>query len=112
MDSQDQSQLETTAFFSPGQLVQHKLFQYRGVVVDVDATFQLSDEWYDEVAKSRPPKDQPWFHVLVHGGDEMTYVAQRHLEPDESREPVQHPMLDQFFSDFRDGHYESDIPAN
>ena len=34
------------ARFRPGQLVHHKLFGYRGVVVDVDATFQGTDEWY------------------------------------------------------------------
>ena len=44
------------ANFHVGQLVQHALFGYRGVVVDVDADFQLSDEWYEEVARSRPPK--------------------------------------------------------
>lgn len=112
MNSQDRSQLEATAYFSPGQLIQHRLFHYRGVVVDVDATFQLSDEWYDEVARSRPPKDQPWYHILVHDGDQMTYVAQRNLEADASSEPVKHPMLDQFFSAFRDGRYESDIQSN
>lgn len=112
MSMQDPGPLESTAHFSPGQLVQHKRFHYRGVVVDVDATFQLSDEWYDEVAKSRPPKDQPWYHVLVHEGDQMTYVAQRHLEADDSQEPVKHPMLDDFFRVFRDGRYEPDIQAN
>lgn len=112
MDSHDRSPLEATACFSPGQLIQHKHFHYRGVVVDVDATFQLSEEWYDEVARSRPPKDQPWYHVLVHDGDQMTYVAQRNLEADVSLEPVKHPMLDQYFSSFENGHYGSDIQAN
>ena len=29
--------------FHPGQVIQHRLFDYRGVVVDVDPTFQLAD---------------------------------------------------------------------
>ena len=33
----------------------------------VDGEFAGSDEWYEEVARSRPPKDQPWYHVLVDG---------------------------------------------
>ena len=45
-------------------------------------------------------------------GDQMTYVAQRHLEPDATGEPVQHPMLDRFFSGFHDGHYHSDTHSN
>ena len=43
------------ATFSIGELVHHKAFDYRGVVVDVDPTFDLSEEWYQEVARSRPP---------------------------------------------------------
>ena len=39
-----------------GQLVHHKLFGYRGVVYDVDSEFSLSEEWYRQVAKSRPPE--------------------------------------------------------
>ena len=53
------------ADFHIGQLVLHAKFGYRGVVFDVDPVFQLSDEWYEQVARSRPPKDRPWYHVLV-----------------------------------------------
>ncbi len=94
------------AAFSVGQLVQHRLFGYRGVVYDVDATFQLSDEWYEQMARSRPPKDLPWYHVLVHTGTHMTYVAQRNLQADESSEPIDHPLVSQLFGELRDGCYE------
>ena len=57
---------ETVAQFRPGQLIHHKLFDYRGVVVDVDPIFQGSEEWYQQMAQSRPPKAKPWYHVLVH----------------------------------------------
>ncbi|MBT8470602.1 MAG: heat shock protein HspQ, partial [Deltaproteobacteria bacterium] len=88
-----------------GQLVHHKLFEYRGVVVDVDPEFSLSDEWYDQVAKSRPPKDVPWYRVLVGGAIHETYVAERNLEPDELGAPIEHPALIDFFDAFEDGHY-------
>ena len=100
------------AHFSPGELVTHRLFDYRGVVVDVDATFQLSDDWYDQVARSRPPRDRPWYHVLVHDAEHMTYVAERHLERDESEEPVRHPLVDEYFAEFRDGRYGPRRPFN
>jgi heat shock protein HspQ len=103
---------EVRAHFSPGQVIHHKLFDYRGVIVDVDATCQASDEWYEQVARTRPPRDQPWYHVLVHGATHMTYVAQRNLEPDESGQPITHPLLDRFFSVFREGRYESGDPIN
>ena len=93
------------ARFSPGQLIRHKKFSYRGVVVDVDATFSGTDEWYDQVARSRPPKNAPWYHVLVHDAAHMTYVAERNLESDSSTEPISHPLLDQFFDGFVAGEY-------
>jgi heat shock protein HspQ len=42
--------------FSIGELVHHRRFNYRGVVVDVDPRFQGTEEWYEAVALSRPPK--------------------------------------------------------
>jgi heat shock protein HspQ len=93
------------AHFSPGQLVLHRLFDYRGVIVDVDPGFQSSEEWYETVARSQPPKDEPWYHVLVHDTDHMTYVAERNLEVDDSAEPIHHPALDHFFETFENGCY-------
>ncbi len=93
------------ARFQVGQPVHHKLFDYRGVVVDVDADFQGSDEWYETMARTRPPKDKPWYHVLVHDAVHMTYVTERNLEPDLSGEPIRHPALSQFFGELRDGLY-------
>ena len=94
-----------TAKFSPGQLIRHRLFDYRGVVTDLDATFQLSEEWYEQVARSRPPKDQPWYHVLVDGSEQTTYVAERNLAADESGEPVRHPLVRELFGGFERGRY-------
>lgn len=91
--------------FTIGQLVHHRLFDYRGVVVDIDLEFALSDEWYDQVARSRPPKDAPWYRVLVGGALHQTYVAERNLEPDETGTPIEHPLLGAFFDAFEDGHY-------
>lgn len=93
------------AKFAVGQLIHHKLFGYRGVIVDVDPSYQGSEEWYNEVAHNTPPKDKPWYHVLVHAADYETYVAERHLEPDESGAPIAHPDLGRFFEDFRNGGY-------
>ncbi len=93
------------ARFGIGDLVHHRLFQYRGVIVDVDPDFQSTEEWYEAVARSRPPKDKPWYHVLVHGAEHSTYVAEQNLEPDDSDTPIQHPMLEHFFSRFENGRY-------
>ncbi len=96
---------DVSARYAPGDLIHHKRFGYRGVVVDVDPVFQLSDEWYEQMARSRPPKDEPWYHVLVHEATHMTYVAQRNLEPDFVGSPVRHPLLADYFDTFADGRY-------
>ena len=67
-------------------------------------------EWYDQVAKSRPPKDDPWYHVLVDGSDQVTYVAERNLEPDSEEEAIRHPLLEEFFSSFESGEYLPRLP--
>ncbi len=96
---------ESTCKFSIGQLVHHRLFDYRGVIVDVDATFQGTEGWYEHMARSRPPKDEPWYHVLVDQAEHTTYVAERNLEPDQRQDPIDHPLRDHFFSDFQNGQY-------
>ena len=73
--------------------------------MDVNATFQGTEQWYNQVANSRPPKNQPWYHILVDGSDHMTYVAERNLEPDRLEEPIAHPLLETFFDKFENGRY-------
>lgn len=100
------------AHFSIGEVIHHRKFDYRGVIVDIDASFAGSDAWYEQVARSRPPKDAPWYHVLVDGADHMTYVAERHLESDETGAGIEHPALGRFFREFRDGRYRSGDALN
>lgn len=104
--------MERVAKFAVGQMVQHRLFDYRGVVYDVDAEFEGSDEWYTEQASSRPPKDRPWYRVLVHGSDTTTYVAERNLEADDTGEPIRHPDLGEHFFALRGKVYITFKPAN
>lgn len=89
----------TEAKFGVGQIIHHLRFDYRGVVVDADPYFQGTEEWYEEMAKSRPPKDEPWYHVLVDGSDSRTYVAEQNLEADRSGTPVDHPEIPHFFEE-------------
>ncbi|MGH8658993.1 MAG: heat shock protein HspQ [Gammaproteobacteria bacterium] len=100
------------AKFSVGQLVSHKLFHYRGVIVDVDPEYMGTEQWYEQVARSRPPKNQPWYHVLVHDAAHNTYVAERNLEPDPSGSPISHPLIAVYFSGMANGRYVVQIPSN
>lgn len=94
------------AKYAIGQCIHHRLFDYRGVVVDVDPEFNGREEWYQAMAHSRPPKDEPWYRVLVHDSGRETYVAERNLQVDDSNEPINHPMLGEFFKRFESGQYQ------
>lgn len=89
------------ARFSIGQTVRHKSYRYRGIVVDVDPSFRMDDDWYESQTERRPPKDKPWYHVLVDQTEMSTYVPERHLLADDSGDPIDHPDVEDWleFSD-------------
>jgi len=91
--------------FHIGELIHHRRFGYRGVIVGVDPEFRGTEAWYRLMATSQPPKDRPWYHVLVHNASHRTYVAERNLEPDTTGEQIEHPELGQFFQSFTGDRY-------
>ena len=74
-------------------------------MIGVDSRFAGTDEWYETVARSRPPKDRPWYHVLPHAAAHQTYVADRNLQIDHTGSPVEHPMIETYFTHFVGGRY-------
>jgi heat shock protein HspQ len=94
------------AQYSLGHIVRHNVFGYRGVVVDVDTVFSGNEKWYEETSGFyQPPKDEPWYHILIDGLEFWAYAAESSLENDVSADPVDHPELDYFFDDFSEGVY-------
>lgn len=100
------------AKYTIGQIVHHKLFDYRGVIIDVDFKYLGSDEWYEEVARSRPPKNEPWYHLLVDNAVHQTYVAEQNLVKTEQSAPINHPMIDSIFTGLINGFYQLRIRKN
>lgn len=100
----DRSLREPRARFRPGDLVRHRRYHYRGVVVTRDPECQASEEWY-QANQSQPPRDQPWYHVLVDNSPSITYPAESSLEPDPDPAPIHHPMINRFFKGFDGGRY-------
>jgi heat shock protein HspQ len=84
------------AKFQIGQVVKHRLFEFRGVIFDVDPEFANSDEWYEAIPEHiRPSKDQPYYHLFAENEKThyVAYVSEGNLIPDESDRPVQHPDI-------------------
>jgi heat shock protein HspQ len=96
------------ARFEPGQLIHHRRYDYRGVIVQVDENCRASDAWYQH-NQTQPTRDQPWYHVLVHEGQE-TYVAEENLEPDPAPVEIDHPLVEQIFPLFLNGRYHLHCP--
>ena len=97
-----------TTKFQLGQVVQHRIFPFRGVIFDIDPEFQNTDEWYESIPESiRPAKDQPFYHLLAENDESeyIAYVSEQNLLPDHSSEPVRHPQVDQLFERDDQGNY-------
>lgn len=95
------------ARFALGEVVRHRLFDFRGVIFDVDPVFANSEEWYAAIPEAvRPPKDQPYYHLLAENAESsyVAYVSQQNLVPDDSEEPVDHPAIASMF-EREDGRY-------
>lgn len=98
-----------TARFGIGEVVRHRLFDFRGVIFDVDPVFANSDEWYEAIPEEvRPRKDQPYYHLLAENEDSsyIAYVSQQNLVTDESDEPVDHPAIGGLFDGYAAGRYK------
>jgi heat shock protein HspQ len=95
------------ARFAIGEVVRHRLFDFRGVIFDVDPEFANSEEWYQAIPEAlRPAKEQPYYHLLAENTETtyIAYVSQQNLVADESDEPIDHPDVAQMF-ERQDGRY-------
>jgi heat shock protein HspQ len=96
------------ARFAIGDVVRHRLFDFRGVVFDIDPVFANSDDWYEAIPKDlRPRRDQPFYHLLAENEDSsyVAYVSQQNLLEDSDGGPVDHPSVTELFDDFAEGRY-------
>jgi heat shock protein HspQ len=97
-----------SARFAIGEVVRHRIFDFRGVIFDVDPVFANSEEWYEAIPEAiRPRKDQPFYHLLAENADTsyVAYVSQQNLVSDESDEPVDHPAIPTMFERLEGGRY-------
>jgi heat shock protein HspQ len=97
------------ARFAIGDVVRHKVYDFRGVIFDIDPVFANSEEWWESIpAEVRPEREQPYYHLLAENGESsyIAYVSQQNLAGDGEGGPVEHPSVDELFEDFDDGRYK------
>lgn len=97
------------ARFAIGDVVRHRMFDFRGVIFDVDPVFANSEDWYNAIpAEVRPHRDQPFYHLLAENGDSsyVAYVSQQNLLGDAEAGPIDHPSVGELFEEFAGGKYK------
>ena len=101
-------EINRNAKFSIGQVVKHRIYPFRGVIFDVDPTFNNTEEWWESIPEEvRPKKDQPFYHLLAENSETTyeAYVSEQNLLVDDSGEPIRHPDVDNLFGNLKDGQY-------
>lgn len=108
MDKDPVTPSVTRARFGIGDVVRHRLLDFRGVIFDVDPVFANTEEWYQAIPPEiRPAKDQPFYHLLAENGESsyVAYVSQQNLVADDDDDPVDHPAISGLFDGFESGRY-------
>ncbi|MCI4663507.1 MAG: heat shock protein HspQ [Neomegalonema sp.] len=103
--------LNVLAKFRIGQVVRHRIYPFRGVIVDVDPVFSNTEEWWNAIPEDvRPRRDQPFYHLLAENDESYydAYVSEQNLAPDDTGRPVGHPDVERLFGELEDGQYELD----
>ena len=94
--------------FNIGDIVKHRIYPFRGVIVDVDPEFSNTEEWYQSIpAEIRPSRDQPYYHLMAENTETFytAYVSQQNLVDDGDNGPLEHPDLDEIFTGMEKGKY-------
>ena len=94
--------------FNIGDIVKHRIYPFRGVIVDVDPEFSNTEEWYQSIpSEFRPSKEQPYYHLMAENSETFysAYVSQQNLLHDSENGPVDHPDIEQMFTGMRKGKY-------
>ncbi len=88
------------AKFAIGQVVQHRVHSFRGVIFDVDPVFANTEEWWLSIPEDRRPrKNQPYYHLLAENAETeyIAYVSEQNLLADKTGQPLRHPQVRELF---------------
>ena len=99
-----------SARFAIGQMVKHRLYEFRGLVFDVDPEFDNTEEWWLSIPENiRPHKEQPFYHLFAENAETeyIAYVSEQNLLPDPSTEPLRNPLIEEMFVRDKNGMYKA-----
>ena len=99
--------------FGIGQVVRHKRYGYRGVVIGWSSTCEAPQEWQEamQIDRLQHKENQAFYHTLVdtrdRPGEQRTYMAAENVSLHTELEPIVHPEVESHFFAFDPirGHY-------
>ena len=74
--------------YSIGQIVKHSKQNYRGIIIDVDYSFQPQGIHSPLMIKKNIATEHPWYRVLVDNSNHVTYVKESLLNTDIDNDPI------------------------
>jgi len=108
VNSSDKIKIHKEPLFNIGDIVKHRIYPFRGVIIDVDPEFSNTEEWYQSIpAEIRPSRKQPYYHLMAENTETFytAYVSQQNLINDGENGPLEHPDLEEMFSGMDKGKY-------
>lgn len=108
VNSSDKVKIYKEPLFNIGDIVKHRIYHFRGVIIDVDPEFSNTEEWYQSIpAEIRPSRKQPYYHLMAENTETFytAYVSQQNLINDGENGPLEHPDLEEMFSGMDKGKY-------
>lgn len=107
-NTSDKIQVHKEPLFNIGDIVKHRIYPFRGVIIDVDPEFSNTEEWYQSIpAEIRPSRKQPYYHLMAENTETFytAYVSQQNLVRDGENGPLEHPDIEEMFSGMEKGKY-------
>lgn len=90
--------------FNIGQVVKHKTHGYSAVIIDIDSHFQPSGLLNPHTANKEFTKPGPWYRLLVHDTELVTYADESDLESMTCHLMITHPKLREYL-EHKQGEY-------
>ncbi|MCV0371415.1 MULTISPECIES: heat shock protein HspQ [Filomicrobium] len=98
-----------SAKYNVGEVVRHRHYGFRGVVFDIDPTFDNTEEWLLAIPEEiRPDREQPFYHLLAENADSeyIAYVSEQNLVIDQTGTPLRHPQIEELFHQDEEGQFQ------
>src|SRR5210317_793512 len=73
VNSSDKVKIHKEPLFNIWDIVKHKIYPFRGVIIDVDPEFSITEECYQSIPAENSPLEHPELEEIFSGMDKGKY---------------------------------------